>query len=67
MPQRVTVPLQEEVRTHVGTADAAYHLNRRPQTLRLWACLEEGPIRPVRVNRRLAWSVAEIRRVLGVA
>jgi hypothetical protein len=27
---------------------------------------EDGPIRPLRVNGRLAWPVAEIRRVLGV-
>ena len=50
----------------VDTAAAAYFLNRRPQTLRIWACQENGPLRPVRVNGRLAWPVAEIRRVLGV-
>ena len=48
----------------VPTADAAYYLNRRPQTLRAWACLENGPIRPIRINGRLAWSVAAIRSLL---
>lgn len=57
-------PLALEVRTHVDPACAAFHLGRRPQTLRVWACAENGPLRPIRINGRLAWSVAEIRRVL---
>lgn len=56
--------LDVERRTHVDTACAAYHLGRKPQTLRVWASSETGPLRPVRVNGRLAWPVAEIRRVL---
>ena len=51
---------------NVDTAHAAYLLTRRPQTLRAWACLENGPLRPVRINGRLAWPVSELRRVLGV-
>ncbi len=65
-PQQVT-PLAHETRPTVDTAAAAFHLSRRPQTLRGWACLETGPIRPIRINGRLAWPVAELRRVLGVA
>ena len=61
------VPLDREARTAVDTATAAYHLSRQPQTLRGWACLENGPLRPVRVHGRLAWPVSELRRVLGVA
>lgn len=62
-------PLELESRPAVGTAAAAFYLNRRPQTLRGWACLETFPdgLRPVRVNSRLAWPVAGIRLVLGVA
>ena len=61
-------PLLELVnRPTVPTDQAAHYLNRRPQTLRTWACLENGPLRPHRVMGRLAWSVAEIRAVLGVA
>ena len=58
------VALSSEQRTHVSTACAAFHLGRKPQTLRVWATYEKGPLRPVRVHGRLAWSVAEIRRVL---
>jgi hypothetical protein len=60
-------PLESVNRPAVDTAAAAYYLNRRPQTMRCWACHENGPIRPFRINGRLAWSVSELRRVLGVA
>ena len=59
--------LDEEIRTAVDTATAAYHLGRKSQTLRGWACFENGPIRPLRINGRLAWPVKELRRVLGCA
>ena len=57
--------LELETRAAVDTACAAFHLNRRPQTMRGWACREDGPLRPIRVNGRLAWPVADIRRVLA--
>lgn len=61
-------PLELESRPAVPTEQAAHYLNRRPQTLRLWAIRDgAGPIRPLRVNGRLAWPVSEIRRLLGVA
>ena len=60
-------PLALETRPAVDTAAAAYYLSRRPQTLRGWACLENGPLRTIRICGRLAWNVAEIRRLLGVA
>jgi len=60
------LPLNAETRANLATNEAAYHLNRAPQTLRLWACLENGPLRPIRINGRLAWPVTELRRVLGV-
>lgn len=58
-------PLESETRSHVDTACASFHVNRKPQTLRSWACFENGPLRPVRISGRLAWSVAEIRRLLA--
>lgn len=59
-------PLALEARTALPTPEAAGHLNRAQQTLRLWAMREDGPIRPIRINGRLAWRVADIKRVLGV-
>ena len=64
--QQGFVSLSDEVRTHVDTACAAYHLGRQPQTMRVWASAESGPIRPNRVNGRLAWPVTEIRKLLAL-
>lgn len=61
------VPLKDDERIAVDTRTAAYHLNRAEQTLRIWACRENGPLRPVRILGRLAWPVAELRRLLGAA
>jgi hypothetical protein len=63
-PPSIT-PLAQEARVALPTAEAARHLNREPQTLRKWACLENGPIKPARVNGRLAWPVAELRKLTG--
>ena len=60
-------PLALETRTVLPTPEAAFHLNRAQQTLRQWACREDGPIRPLRINGRLAWRVSDLKRVLGVA
>jgi hypothetical protein len=57
-------PLEQVTRPTVPTDAAAHYLNRKPQTLRAWACLENGPLRPVRINGRLAWRVADIRALL---
>lgn len=55
--------LTSETREHVDTACAAYHLGRKVQTLRAWACRENGPLRPMRIHGRLAWAVADLRRL----
>lgn len=59
-------PLALETRTHVGTAQAAFYLSRQAQTLREWSSTEAGAIRPLRIHGRLAWPVADIKRVLGL-
>ena len=51
-------------RDTLPTNEAATAINRAPQTLRKWACLENGPIRPVRINGRLAWKVSDLRALL---
>jgi hypothetical protein len=57
--------LVRENRTVIDTNAAAFHLGRKPQTLRKWASYEDGPLRPIRINGRLAWPVAEILRLLN--
>jgi len=46
------------------TEQAAAAINRRPQTLRKWACFGSGPIQPIRIHGRLGWRVADIRRLI---
>lgn len=50
--------------TVLPTSEAAPFINRKPQTLRKWACLENGPIRPIRINGRLAWRVSDLLALL---
>ena len=57
--------LVRENRTVIDTNAAAFHLGRKPQTLRKWACHEDGPLRPVRIMGRLAWNVADIMRIVS--
>lgn len=69
-PQQFTaqyLPLGQVTRPNLTTAETAYYLNRRPQTLRGWACLENGPIRPRRIGGLLAWPTAEVKALAGVA
>lgn len=66
-PATCFIPIHLETRPTVDTATAANWLTRRPQTLRAWACLENGPLRPIRINGRLAWKVAELKSLLEVA
>ena len=63
--KRVIPPLDSEIRLTVETPVAAYHLNRKEQTLRYWACYACGPIQPLRINGRLHWRVSDIRNLLG--
>jgi hypothetical protein len=59
-------PLAEVTRPNLKTDEAAFYLNRRPQTLRAWACLENGPIRPRRIGGLLAWPTVEVKALAGV-
>lgn len=58
-------PLETVTSPAVETNQAAHYMNRKPQTLRVWACKENGPIRPTRINGRLAWRVADIKSLMG--
>jgi hypothetical protein len=60
------LPLALVNKPNLTTAELAYYLNRRPQTLRGWACNEDGPIRPKRIGGLLAWNTAEVKTLTGV-
>lgn len=55
-------PAEPEI---LNTATAAAFLNRKPQTLRKWACHECGPIRPVRIYGRLGWRKSDLQALLS--
>jgi hypothetical protein len=68
-PQQFTaqfLPLEQVTKPNLTTGETAYYLNRRPQTLRGWACLENGPIRPRRIAGLLAWNTTEVKALAGV-
>jgi len=61
-------PLELVTRPNLKTEEAAFYLNRAPQTLRTWAMRDgTGPIRPRRIGGLLAWPTAEIKTLAGVA
>ena len=60
-------PLERVTKPNLTTAELAYYLNRQPQTLRGWACNENGPIRARRTHGRLDWPTADAKRIAGVA
>lgn len=57
---------EKDLTAVLPTDRAAPYLNRSPQTLRKWACLDCAPlgIRPIRINGRLAWRVADLQKLL---
>lgn len=57
-------PLQFVTKPSLTTEEAAYYLNRKPQTLRGWA-MRQYPIRAINVNGRLAWPVEDVRNLLN--
>jgi len=69
-PQQFTgqyPPLEQISRPNLKTDEAAFYLNRRPQTLRIWAMRDgTGPIRPRRIGGLLAWSTLEVKALAGV-
>ena len=60
-------PLEQISRPTVPTGQAGYYLDRAQQTMRLWAMRGDGPLRPLRINGRLAWKVSDLKRLLGVS
>jgi hypothetical protein len=59
-------PLETVTKPNLTTNEVAYYLDRRPQTLLGWACHEDGPMRPTRINGRLAWSTSTVKALAGV-
>lgn len=59
--------LREETRIALGTKEAARYLYVTEHCLYQWASEGRGPVKPMRMGRKLLWPVAEIKRALRVA
>jgi hypothetical protein len=68
MNKKAITPLKDELRSALTTQEAAQHLNRAEQTLRVWAMnnYKQAPIKPIRICGRLAWRTDDLRRLLGI-
>ena len=60
------LPLEQVTKPNLTTEECAYYLNRKPQTLRFWSCLKNGPIQPLRIGGLLAWPTVEVKALAGV-
>jgi hypothetical protein len=61
-------PLEQVTKPNLTTGECAEYLNRRPQTLRIWAM--NGRIHglyPKRIRGLLAWPTVEVKALAGVA
>jgi hypothetical protein len=67
-PQQFT-SIELETRPTVDTATAGHWLHLAPQTMRVHAMRQTGPIRPIRIpgSAKLHWSTEDIRRLLNVS
>jgi hypothetical protein len=65
MSNKFFPPLETLTQPHLTTEQAAFYLNRAPQTLRHWACMGDGLIVPHRIGRMLAWPTSEVRRFVS--
>ena len=61
------LPLEQVTKPNLTTDEASYYLDRKPQTLRIWACYKNGPIQPRNINGRSAWSTKEVKELTGVS
>lgn len=69
-PQQFTPPfppLALVTKPNLTTVELAYYLNRRPQTIRGWACRSgTGPMVPNRIGGLLAWATDECKLLVGI-
>jgi len=59
------IPLSEVTATHVSTREAAFYTGRSQSTLMRWQRTDVSPIRSIKVQGRLSWSVEDIKKLLS--
>jgi DNA-binding transcriptional MerR regulator len=53
-----------EFRETISTKEAAKAFNAHPATLQYWARTGTGPMKPIKIGRRLRWPIDDIKRIL---
>lgn len=61
-------PLERVTKPTLSTAEYSYYTGIQPQTARIHACKESGPLRPIRVpgSSLLRWSTAKTKILVGL-
>ena len=60
-------PLELVTRPVLTTKELCHYVNIAEQTAWVWACKESGPVRPIRIGRRLGWPTTAVKKLCGVA
>ena len=59
-------PLELQTKPLLTTEEAAYYMNRKVQTLRIWACKKSGPLTPIHMGGPLGWKTSDVRKLVGI-
>lgn len=64
--RHILTRVEQKIKSALPTHAASSHLNRANQTLCLCAIRNDGPVKCLRINDRLAWPTDAIPELLGV-
>ncbi len=59
-------PLETVTKPNLTTKEFCFYTNLAEQTAWLYACKESGPVRPIRIGRRLNWPTKSVKQLCGV-
>ena len=60
-------PLELVTKPNLTTKEFCFYANLKQQTAWLHASTESGPVRPIRIGRRLNWPTKAVKALCGVA
>lgn len=60
-------PLEQVSKPNLTTKEFCFYTNLAEQTAWVYACKESGPVRPIRIGRRLNWPTKAVKELCGVA
>ena len=60
-------PLEQVTKPNLTTKEFCFYANLAEQTAWAYSCKESGPVRPIRIARRLNWPTKAVKALCGVA